>query len=267
MRQRRHSSIWFTTFLLGVFFLIGLFVAGAVATAQEAGSRETTPQQKAPSNSVLEDPELPQLSGPDSAPNSSQSRTESATPDLNQPSATMPRTEDDVFGGQNLSESFGPLLESPDSIQIIPAPTLEAPEELMPGSWGDFQSLEKPPMATDDYPQKVAPSYTPPTSAPQTPHLGVVGSVVRGWGFRIHQVLPHSAAARMKLEPGDVILNINGHQVDSLETIARALRYSQNGLGGRGLLRIDNVRARGHKCGYRGASSQPARYIWLKFKL
>ena len=267
MRQRRHSSIWFTTSVLGFFFLIGLFLAGAMANAQEAGLQEA-----GPSTSVLDPvdpelPQLPQLSGPDPTLDASQANAGSANRNSNQPSTTTLRAHSDFFGGQSLNEAPGPTLESPDSIQIIPAPTLEAQEELLPGSWDDFQSLEKPPLAAEAYPRPAAPAHVPPTPAPQTPHLGVAGTMVRGWGFQIQQVLPHSAAARMNLEPGDVILNINGRRVDSAETIACAIRYSQNELGGRGLLRIDNVRARQHTCGYRGASPQPARYIWLKFAL
>ena len=266
MRHRRRSDIWFTTFLLWFFFLIGLFAAGAIATAQEANLQENSPQQSDASNSVLES-ELPQLSGPNAAPSDRPAIAESDDGNSYQPNRTTSQSEDEFFVGQSLSEAQGPSLESPDSIQIIPAPTLEAPEELLPGGWEDFQSLEKPPLDAEAYPQQAAPAYVPPAPVPATPHLGVAGTMVRGWGFQIHQVLPNSPAARMQLEPGDVILNINGRRVDSVETIACALRQSQSQLKGRGLLQIDNVRARRQTCGYRGTSPQPARYIWLKFAL
>jgi len=80
--------------------------------------------------------------------------------------------------------------------------------------------------------------------AQMTPNLGVTGTVVSNWGFKISTVQPYSAAARMGLERGDVIKSINHQHIDCLSSFKRALRDAAGYNNGHLKLKVDNVRAR-----------------------
>ena len=82
----------------------------------------------------------------------------------------------------------------------------------------------------------------PPTQL--TPKLGVTGSIIAHWGFKISTVEPHSAAARMGLERGDVIKFINHKPIDCLHAFKEALRSAASYNNGHLRLTVDNVRAR-----------------------
>jgi len=77
-----------------------------------------------------------------------------------------------------------------------------------------------------------------------TPKLGVTGSIIAHWGFKISSVEPHSAAARMGLERGDVIKFINHKRIDCLQTFKNALQNAASYNNGHLRLTVDNVRAR-----------------------
>ncbi len=77
-----------------------------------------------------------------------------------------------------------------------------------------------------------------------TPKLGVTGSIVAHWGFKISSVEPYSAAARMGLERGDVIKSINHQRIDCLQSFKNAIRNAANYNNGHLKLKVDNVRAR-----------------------
>ena len=75
------------------------------------------------------------------------------------------------------------------------------------------------------------------------PTMGVRG--IEGYGIvEVTSVVYGSAADRLGLEPGDYILEINGHKIESLNCISEALRSAA--LNDRGQIRvlIDNVRSR-----------------------
>ena len=77
-----------------------------------------------------------------------------------------------------------------------------------------------------------------------TPKLGVTGTIVANWGFKISSVQPYSAAARMGLERGDVIKFINHERIDCLHAFKNAIRKAANYNNGYLRLTVDNVRAR-----------------------
>lgn len=82
----------------------------------------------------------------------------------------------------------------------------------------------------------------PPTQV--TPQLGVTGTIVPNWGFKVSTVQLHSAAARMGLERGDVIKFIGHQRIDCLQALKDALQHAASYNNGRLRLTVDNVRAR-----------------------
>lgn len=105
-----------------------------------------------------------------------------------------------------------------------------------------------------------------PAAPVSRPTLGVVGRPIEGWGFEIQSVVPGSVAARMRLEPGDVILAVNGKRSCSAASITQQLLYSTGHRDGQGVVLIDNVRARQARtvktC--RGSYSAPSRLRFQK---
>ena len=175
----------------------------------------------------------------------------------------------ELFTSQGESVVIEPM--SPEELQL--APRLEGPQANMPDEiivvepnqslipsaeqtfgLGDAQTVPELRLFPPDT------SQLHPRSLPR-PQLGVVGEVVRGWGFKIVDVIPGTAAARMQLERGDVILKINGQCVSSVNSIEQQLLRSVGEFSGQGVIKIDNVRGR-TRC---GASS--TRFLWLKFQL
>ncbi len=166
----------------------------------------------------------------------------------------------EIFGSQGESVVIEPM--SPEDLQS--APGLAAPGEVEP----DEIIVGEPEYTLPEVEQAMPTlrGYRP--AAPLTgrqnlphPQLGVAGELVPGWGFRVTHVLPGSAAARMQLERGDVILNINGRCVSSIRSIEQQLLRSAGEFEGQGIIKIDNVRGR-TRC---GAASK--RFLWLKFQL
>ena len=138
---------------------------------------------------------------------------------------------------------FGPIIEAPPmDFETAPAPNFDgaesglSPRNVRPRSFGgNSRDFNLKPRSTQQYPQ------------PRRRSFGIAGEMVDGWGFKISRVSPGSIAAGMNLETGDVILNVNGRNVDCLETLQRELLRSRNRTDGLGLIRIDNVRARQKK--------------------
>lgn len=75
------------------------------------------------------------------------------------------------------------------------------------------------------------------------PILGVQ-SIRTGNSLEVTGVAPYSAAARLGLEPGDRILEINGRQVRNQYELTSALSEAIYRHNGRVRVLIDNVRAR-----------------------
>jgi S1-C subfamily serine protease len=71
------------------------------------------------------------------------------------------------------------------------------------------------------------PSYPGP-SIPETPQLGIYGHFEWSYGMVVDDVLWGTPASRMGLEPGDVILAVNGCTLRSEYDYFRALRYGGN---------------------------------------
>ena len=194
------------------------------------------------------------------------------------------------------AESQPPLLMSPDEVELEPpledgSPGLAPADpqgnlELAPffeeesgpdksesdkaGSFKDMQDSIEPYSEADRAETNPSIPAPPPSillkPKTTTPQLGIIGKLVPGYGFAIAEVLPGSAAAKMKLETGDIILNINGRSIDSIETIQRELIRSQGHFAGEGLIRIDNIRARlQSKCNPN--KPHPTRFIWLRFQM
>lgn len=74
-----------------------------------------------------------------------------------------------------------------------------------------------------------------------TPRLGIVGYVEYGHGLVVERVAPFTPAARLGLEPGDVILRVNDQRIRRDGDLQRALRFS----GGYVRLLVDDVRGNG----------------------
>ncbi len=185
--------------------------------------------------------DLPNLSAPLPALNNDQPRVD---------------TDSEQFHGQGEPALLPPMTGQEPEIAPGHEHSLESPSE---------SAIITPPAAlpeTPTQPPLVPETHHRPRLTPQRPQLGVAGAIVPHWGFRIVEVLPGSAAERMQLEPGDVILNINGHTVCSVAAIVRELNQSVGHYGGQGVIIIDNVRGRNH-CG----TSRAARFVWLKFRL
>ena len=220
-------------------------------------------------------------------------------------SISMAQVTDDVIAlSAAAADAPESILDSSQSVEPDPGPRLEAPEasesagtttaienvpaiddEEIKNGLEDFQELEAPGMLVEPFEDGALPSNAPPVISPPSktgsppssessaiesapgPYLGAFGKIVPGWGFVIKEVVPESAANRMRLEPGDVILSINGRRATSMGAIYQEVQRSNVEFGGRGLIQIDNVRGRQHQCGYRGSSPNQKRFLWLKFTL
>lgn len=228
-----YATLFANAFRPAVFFLIGLIVANSSSMAQ------VTDDLIAPGPAVAEGPE------------------------------------------SILDSNPGPLLEAPDASGSADAIESGPPSVDDESSNGleDFQVLEAPGFNVEPFddvgiPLNVPSVIAPPTSSGSStsksargPYLGALGRIVPGWGFVIKAVVPDSAAARMQLEPGDVILSINGRRATSMKRIYWELSRSSSEFGGKGLVYIDNVRGRQQRCGYRGTLSGQERFLLLKFTL
>lgn len=62
---------------------------------------------------------------------------------------------------------------------------------------------------------RLRPIVPPPVANPATPRLGFMGHMQRNWGMVVDSVNSGSTAARMGLERGDMIVRINGRQINS----------------------------------------------------
>jgi hypothetical protein len=93
----------------------------------------------------------------------------------------------------------------------------------------DEKCVEAPILLDDDY------SYS------RQPLLGFSGHVVPGWGMMVDSVRRHSPASRIGLEPGDVVVRINGQRVCCYRHYLAALRASN----GTAVIIIDDCRGRG----------------------
>ena len=82
-----------------------------------------------------------------------------------------------------------------------------------------------------------SPPFNPNGSTPRG-YLGVMATMMYGSGLRIDSVNPGSAAERMGLETGDVILGVNGTAVRSIDQFQQNLGQS----GGHVNLTVRNVR-------------------------
>lgn len=71
------------------------------------------------------------------------------------------------------------------------------------------------------------------------PKLGFYGHIVYGQGLMVDSVSWATEAARIGLEPGDVIVSVNGRPIRSWSDYNAAMYYS----GGRGRLVIRDVRS------------------------
>ncbi len=71
------------------------------------------------------------------------------------------------------------------------------------------------------------PQLVPPT---QTVKLGIRGHFDFAEGMHVEQVMRHSIASRMGLEPGDVIVSINGRRLRTENDYFRQLSNSGNWL-------------------------------------
>lgn len=79
---------------------------------------------------------------------------------------------------------------------------------------------------------RLRPIVPPPVTNPATPRLGFMGHMQRNWGMVVDSVNSGSTAAWMGLERGDMIVRINGRQINSdrsyQESLWSAVRF-QNG--------------------------------------
>lgn len=73
------------------------------------------------------------------------------------------------------------------------------------------------------------------------PLLGFTAHMEYGWGLQVDHVHYGSAAHRLGLEPGDVVVKVNNTPIRSLNDYYRAVRYS----GGRVRLLVDDINGRG----------------------
>ncbi len=78
----------------------------------------------------------------------------------------------------------------------------------------------------------------------QRPKMGFMGHMMSGWGMMVDQVIPGTTAARMGLEPGDVVMKINGKPVTCAQRYRELLWEAVSMQDGRVHLKVDNIRAR-----------------------
>lgn len=78
---------------------------------------------------------------------------------------------------------------------------------------------------------RLRPIVPPPVINPTTPRLGIMGHMQFNRGMRVDSVNPGTTAARMGLERGDLIVEINNRQVNSdrsyHESLWSAVRFQQ----------------------------------------
>lgn len=80
---------------------------------------------------------------------------------------------------------------------------------------------------------RVRPEVVPPVVTPVVPRLGIMGHIEFGWGMSVDAVVRGTAASRIGLERGDVILRINGQEITSDQAYRQALLNAvrfENGL-------------------------------------
>ena len=154
---------------------------------------------------------------------------------------------------------------NPNELDSLEPAGPKLPEMNFPYQLPDEQS------APQDSLRELPQNSLKPALPVSKPTLGVMGQPVEGWGFAVQSVLPNSPAARMRLEPGDVILSVNGERVCSANSITSQLLYSDSQQSGTGVLVIDNVRFRSNvtvrTC--RGSYSRPSkkRFQKIRFQL
>jgi membrane-associated protease RseP (regulator of RpoE activity) len=209
---------------------------------------------------------LPKLESPGLVVDSLESH-ESSAPALELPphlETVAPRDEIDsdieLFTNQGEPVAIEPM--SPEELESAPA--LNSPPKNKPAV--NVVEPEQPLLpelepAMPDLRDDLSYAPLPEPRYLNRPQLGVAGKLIRGWGFHIAEVFPGSAAERMQLERGDVILNINGQCISSIRSIEQQLARSAGEFEGQGIIKIDNVRGR-----TRCRTSQN-RFLWLKFQL
>jgi membrane-associated protease RseP (regulator of RpoE activity) len=101
-------------------------------------------------------------------------------------------------------------------------------------------TVAQQPVPVPPVPVPVTPSPVQPSPVPSRGSLGFSGTVIPGLGLRVNYVYPFSSAQRIQLEPGDVILMVNGVRIDSMIVYDQVLDSS----GGFVNLVIRNVRTR-----------------------
>lgn len=85
-------------------------------------------------------------------------------------------------------------------------------------------------------------TYVNPGFQQPTPKLGFNGQMIYGYGMKIVSLNWGSAAQRAGLEPGDVIVKINGRKIKSQWDYNQALQSAANYQYGRVNMKVRNVR-------------------------
>ena len=212
-------------------------------------------------------------------------------PPFQGPALPLPPSTQEPFGSATVQElpSLAPVAPLPveptlefqgsgTNQQIIDLP-IEAAPQLSPADDQLFDSLAPgqpvppttPGIVVPDQDQLDPQIRLKPDVVTPRPNLGIYGRPIRGWGFAVQSVVPNSVAARMRLEPGDVILAVNGQPAGSAEVITEQLLISTQQNNGCGTVLIDNVRARNQRpvrtCNGYSRTNNRLRYQKLRFQL
>lgn len=219
-----------------------------VSAFQSSSSAELSLEIDRAEQSIME---LPLLEGPSPGDGSFSS--------LNAPQTTEGTELESVIeppmSPGELEVAPGPAIQG----EVVPPPILVEPQQFEDGLWME-ESPIMPPKSPSVERHKPA--------LPNRAVLGVYGTMVDGWGFKISAVATGSAAARMKIEPGDVIVKINGTSVTSVNSIQQQLRRSIESNGGTGTILIDNVRSRVKtSCQHSGSVRTCLRFQTIRFRL
>lgn len=108
------------------------------------------------------------------------------------------------------------------------------------GQGGD--SITESAPAADGATTRVMPYVAPGPGIGSKPRLGFTGSAIHGYGIRINSVVYGMPAQQAGLEPGDVIVRMNGRAISCLHDYEHELNQSVWYRGGWVSLVVRNVR-------------------------
>ena len=235
---------------LGIMKIAAVLSGCLLCLGVDASATQIIEGEPGPNDTEMSIFETPELEGPSVLDESSKLANPSDREIQEQPPITQQATP-----SQEWKNTEGAILTEETSLPpiVIESPAID-----------EIPWTENPTSPRIESP---SPEYNN-QSQPSPIFLGILGTMEDGWGFKIRAVMKGSAAESMKLEPGDVIVLVNGERVTSHQVIKQQLRLSMLQNSGKGMVFIDNVRGRAtNNCKHSGAVQCGLRFQSIRFQL